>query len=181
MTIVDLRSDVEAIARPEGRMVGSGGHARACAYLERRLTEIGLQPYRGDDLLHAYRNIRAGAESYNLVGVVPGSDRQLAPVLIGAHYDSVIAAPRSLPSVRMRSRRAVRGSSTAASMRQPAASVRRRKPPWTSYDVSTTRRQSRNPRSPAPVPHASESGRSSRPRNASHASALLMNSGTRVR
>jgi len=88
-----LRSDVEAIARPEGRMVGSDGHARACAYLERRLAGIGLVPYRGDDLLHAYRNIRGGTESYNLVGVVAGSDRHLAPVLIGAHYDSVIAAP----------------------------------------------------------------------------------------
>src|SRR4029453_4616578 len=73
-------------------MVGSAGHARARAYLERRLAEIGLVPYRGD-FERAYRNIRAGVESYNLVGVVPGTDRQLAPLLIGAHYHSIIAAP----------------------------------------------------------------------------------------
>ena len=87
-----LREDVEAIALLEGRMVGSAGHARARAYLERRLAEIGLVPYRSDFEL-AYRNIRAGVESYNLVGVVPGTDRTLKPVVIGAHYDSVIAAP----------------------------------------------------------------------------------------
>jgi hypothetical protein len=87
-----LRADVGAIAFPEGRMVGSAGHARARVYLERRLAEIGLVPYRGD-LELAYRNIRAGVESYNLVGVIPGTDRRLAPLLIGAHYDSIIAAP----------------------------------------------------------------------------------------
>ena len=85
-----LRGDVEAIALPEGRMIGSAGHVRARAYLERRLAEIGLVPYRSDFEL-AYRNIRAGVESYNLVGVVPGIDRTLKPVLIGAHYDSIIA------------------------------------------------------------------------------------------
>ena len=36
---------------------------------------------------------RAPVESSNLVGVIPGADRRLSPVLIGAHYDSVIAAP----------------------------------------------------------------------------------------
>ena len=87
-----LRGDVEAIALPEGRMIGSAGHVRARAYLERRLAEIGLVPYRSDFEL-TYRNIRAGVESYNLVGVVPGIDRTLKPVLIGAHYDSIIAAP----------------------------------------------------------------------------------------
>lgn len=94
MTVGDsLRADVEAIARPEGRMVGSAGHARACAYLERRMVEIGLTPYGRDDLVLAYRNVRAATDSFNLVGVVPGTDRTLAPVIIGAHYDSVIAAP----------------------------------------------------------------------------------------
>jgi hypothetical protein len=42
-------------------MVGSAGHARARAYLERRLAEIGLVPYRGDDLELAYRNIQTSA------------------------------------------------------------------------------------------------------------------------
>lgn len=34
-----------------------------------------------------------GLDFCNLVGVIPGSDRTLPPLLIGAHYDSVIDAP----------------------------------------------------------------------------------------
>jgi hypothetical protein len=74
-------------------MVGSAGHARARAYLERRLGELGLAPYRGDSYALSYRNPRARVESHNMVGVLPGRERRLPPVLIGAHYDSVIAAP----------------------------------------------------------------------------------------
>ena len=48
MIAAQLRADVAAIALPEGRMVGSRGHARARAYLERRLAEVGLVPYRGE-------------------------------------------------------------------------------------------------------------------------------------
>jgi Peptidase family M28 len=88
-----LRADVEAIARPEGRMVGSPGHARARGYLERRLGEAGLAPYRGETFALSYRHSRAGLESHNLVGVIPGTDRRLPPLIIGAHYDSIIAAP----------------------------------------------------------------------------------------
>ena len=29
----------------------------------------------------------------NLVGVIPGKDRSLPPILVGAHYDSVIDSP----------------------------------------------------------------------------------------
>ena len=74
-------------------MVGSPGHAQARAYLERRLAELGLTPYRGEGFALGYRNVRAHVESYNLVGVLPGRERELPPVLVGAHYDSVIAAP----------------------------------------------------------------------------------------
>ena len=88
-----LRVDVEAIARPEGRMVGSRGHTRARHYLERRLGELGLVPYRGGTFALSYRHSRGGVESHNLVGVIPGTDRGLPPLIIGAHYDSVIAAP----------------------------------------------------------------------------------------
>jgi acetylornithine deacetylase/succinyl-diaminopimelate desuccinylase-like protein len=88
-----LRVDVEAIARPEGRMVGNRGHTRARYYLERRLGELGLVPYRGGTFALWYRHSRGGVESHNLVGVIPGTDRGLPPLIIGAHYDSVIAAP----------------------------------------------------------------------------------------
>lgn len=88
-----LRADVDAICLREGRTVGSMGHARVRAYLEQRLSEIGLAPYRGEGFGLGYRNRRGRTESHNLVGVVPGADRRLPPVLIGAHYDSVIPAP----------------------------------------------------------------------------------------
>jgi acetylornithine deacetylase/succinyl-diaminopimelate desuccinylase-like protein len=74
-------------------MVATPGHVRARAYLERRLAEIGLTHYRGDTFSLSYQNTRARAESHNLVGVIPGTDRAQKPVLIGAHYDSIIAAP----------------------------------------------------------------------------------------
>jgi hypothetical protein len=93
MIAAQLRADVAAIALPDGRMVGSRGHARARAYLERRLAEVGLVPYRGEGFALSYRNAPARVESSNLVGVIRGTDRRLPPVLIGAHYDSVIAAP----------------------------------------------------------------------------------------
>ena len=62
-------------------------------YLERRLGELGLVPYRGGTFALSYRHSRGGVESHNLVGVIPGTDRGLPPLIIGAHYDSVIAAP----------------------------------------------------------------------------------------
>ena len=74
-------------------MVGSPGHARARGYLERRLGELRLAPYRGEAFALSYRNSRAGLESHNLVGVIHGTDRRLPPLIIGAHYDSIIAAP----------------------------------------------------------------------------------------
>lgn len=88
-----LRTDVEAICLREGRTVGSVGHAQVRAYLEPRLAEIGLRPYRGETFALGYRNVRGRTDSHNLVGVIPGRDRRLPPLLVGAHYDSVIPAP----------------------------------------------------------------------------------------
>src|SRR6266511_4388437 len=77
-----LREEVEALALSAGRVVGTLGHERARRHLEDRLRALDLSPYR------------AGGEDFcNLIAVAPGRDRALAPVLIGAHYDSVIAAP----------------------------------------------------------------------------------------
>ena len=87
-----LRADVAALALPEGRMVGSAGHGRARDFLCKRMSSLGLEQYNGaNDYLLSYRS--NGQEFYNLVGVVPGADRQARPILLGAHYDSVIDAP----------------------------------------------------------------------------------------
>ena len=69
-------------------MVGTHGHDVAEEYLLGRMTDLGLVPYRGTTLALAYES--HGQRFCNLVGVVPGEDRSLPPILIGAHYDSVI-------------------------------------------------------------------------------------------
>jgi hypothetical protein len=86
-----IESDVRAIALPRGRRVGQPGHDIAREYLIRRMTEIGLEPFTGDSFELPFE--REGTRFTNLVGVIPGSNRNLPPVLVGAHYDSVIDAP----------------------------------------------------------------------------------------
>jgi len=82
-----------ALAAPAGRLPGTPGHAAARAYLENRFAEIGLAPYEGfDGYRHVYAT-RGRRQMTNLLGVVPGTERGLVPILIGAHYDSVIPAP----------------------------------------------------------------------------------------
>ena len=83
-----LQSDVSALAMPEGRKVGTRGHDVAKAYLLERIDALGLLPYLGDTAELPYES--DGQAFSNLVAVVPGKDRSLAPILIGAHYDSVI-------------------------------------------------------------------------------------------
>jgi hypothetical protein len=71
--------------------VGTAGHERARRHLEARLRALGLMPYRGQTFALQYRAV--GQDFCNLIAVAPGSDPHLAPVLVGAHYDSVITAP----------------------------------------------------------------------------------------
>ena len=81
-----LRADVERLARPEGRRVGSSGHAGAAAYLVERLAALALEPYVGEAFSLPYPD--DDGTFANLVGVVPGRDRTSPPILIGAHYDT---------------------------------------------------------------------------------------------
>jgi hypothetical protein len=86
-----LEQDVRELCKPGGRVVGTEGHAVAEAWVARRLAEIGCEPYRGDSFALPYH--LDGEDFTNFAGVVPGADRSLPPVLIGAHYDSVIPHP----------------------------------------------------------------------------------------
>ena len=83
-----LRADVSALATPEGRMVGTAGHDAARDFLLDRISALDLRPYQGDSAELSYEG--SGKRFSNLIAVVPGEDRSLAPILIGAHYDSVI-------------------------------------------------------------------------------------------
>ena len=62
-----LRLDVEALASPGTRKVGSSGHAQAIQYLVQRMTQVGLQPYSGDSFELPYK---VDSSAYtNLAGV----------------------------------------------------------------------------------------------------------------
>jgi len=98
-----LYADTVALAMPKGRRVGQPGNKIAQAYLIERLEELGLEPFAGDSFElpyegELYQRLRKYNKAkkhtfMNLVGVAPGSNRDLPPLLIGAHYDSVIDAP----------------------------------------------------------------------------------------
>lgn len=79
-----LKQDVEAIALPEGRMVGSTGHEKARRYLLGRMEALGLEPFAGDSLEQTYS--WDGDDFVNLVGVIPGASPSAEAVVIGAHY-----------------------------------------------------------------------------------------------
>ncbi len=97
-TLDQLETDTRALSFEYGRRVGQPGHAEARAFLTRRMEEIGLLPFLEDDFALPYDpqgHGRGNHDFANLVGVVPGRDTTLRPILIGAHYDSVIDAPCS--------------------------------------------------------------------------------------
>jgi hypothetical protein len=86
-----LERHVRAIALPGGRRVGQPGHALAEDYLLQALAGSGVEPFRGESLALPYE--RNGRRFTNLVGRVRGREASEAPILIGAHYDSIIDAP----------------------------------------------------------------------------------------
>jgi hypothetical protein len=85
-----LRADVVGLCLPEGRVVGSSGHDEARRFLLRRIDELGLEHYDGR-YEHPYDC--GEFELANVLATIPGRDRDLPPIIIGAHYDSVIPAP----------------------------------------------------------------------------------------
>jgi hypothetical protein len=89
--VSELRADVESICLPHGRVVGSPGHLQTRRFLSQRLREIGCEPWRGGRFEMPYAD---DARSFcNLAGVVRARNAGLAPLLVGAHYDSAIDAP----------------------------------------------------------------------------------------
>lgn len=92
-----LTKHSQALALPNGRRVGRPGHDVARKYLLKEMARIGLKPFHGDsfELTYELPHPKGGAltKFSNLVGVIPGRNRSLPPILLGAHYDSVIDAP----------------------------------------------------------------------------------------
>jgi hypothetical protein len=81
-----IRADVIQLAQPEGRMVGTSGHDVAAEYLIGRLGQLGIESYVDGSFALPYEI--EGQRFVNLVGQIPGSDPNLPPVLLGAHYDT---------------------------------------------------------------------------------------------
>ncbi len=81
-----LHIDVEILASPGTRKVGSLGHAKAIDYLTERMNDLGLAYYAGDSYKLKYH--KNSQEYTNLAGVLPGLDRRLKPILLVAHYDT---------------------------------------------------------------------------------------------
>jgi hypothetical protein len=92
-----LKQHTHALALQLGRRVGQPGHDVARNYLLKQMERSGLKPFRGDsyELTYELPHPNGGAltKFSNLVGVIPGHYRSLPPILLGAHYDSVIDAP----------------------------------------------------------------------------------------
>ena len=86
LLIDQIKQDVLTLATSEGREVGTRGHDVARGFIVQRLTELGVCAYSGDSLELGYK--RDGVEFTNIVGRVVGKDRELEPVLLGAHYDT---------------------------------------------------------------------------------------------
>ncbi len=82
---------VRELALPGGRMVGTPGHENAGEWVLAQLGALNLDPYLQNGLELPYE--RDGQCFVNFAGVIPGRNRRLPPLLIGAHYDSVIPHP----------------------------------------------------------------------------------------
>ncbi len=81
-----LRADVQGLAHPHGRMVGTPGHSEARAYLLGRIREAALEPYaRG---AYEFPYPAGEIKLTNVLARLPGARRSLPPVLIAAHYDT---------------------------------------------------------------------------------------------
>jgi Zn-dependent M28 family amino/carboxypeptidase len=90
-TVQRLGDDVKALCAWADRAQGSPRQAAAREYLIGRFSEMGLHPYAGGSYELRYR---VGSRRFvNVVGVVPGAQPDAAPVLIGAHYDTIPGTP----------------------------------------------------------------------------------------
>ena len=86
-----IEDDVYALANNLGRAVGTKGHEAAHDYILGRLESLEAKPYLSGGLEAKYRY--GGQDFCNLLVQVPGRDSSLAPVLLGAHYDTCDSLP----------------------------------------------------------------------------------------
>ena len=88
-----IRTDLETLACSDGRRAGTPGHEAAAEYLLTRFDALALRPYAGLTGYEHPFDAGAGVVGRNLIGVIPGRNPDAAPMLLGAHYDSMISGP----------------------------------------------------------------------------------------
>ena len=88
---MSIESDVNALVTDSGRSTGSRGHTEAKQYLIDRLSTLSVEPYKGEGFEIGYH--ASGQDYSNVVAIIEGKDPDLAPVLLGAHYDAVEGTP----------------------------------------------------------------------------------------
>lgn len=86
-----LKKDVAILCKPEGRLVGSNEHRDARHYIIDRLRTVGVEPYKNDSYEFPYEY--DGESFVNIAGIIRSGNSNSKPILIGAHYDSIIPAP----------------------------------------------------------------------------------------
>lgn len=94
--------DVRQIARAP-HPLGSAEHTRVRAYLTERLQQDGFEvtEQTGALTMRAVKKLEkaggtpqaANYQAINIIGVRPGTDRSLAPLVLMAHYDTVVGSP----------------------------------------------------------------------------------------
>jgi hypothetical protein len=89
--IKQFKKDISALCKPQGRLLGTPEHREARHYIIDRLRAIGIEPYTNGLYEFPYQ---AGEETpVNIAGIIRSDNSKNKPLLIGAHYDSIIAAP----------------------------------------------------------------------------------------
>jgi hypothetical protein len=86
-----MRADLTYLASPElaGRAPGTPGDAAARAFIEERFRCLGVKP-GGDDGTYLQKFVDSeGTTSYNVVGMIPGTDPVVGSdiIVLGAHID----------------------------------------------------------------------------------------------
>lgn len=90
-------ADIEVIAQ-RGHPIGSADHDRVRDYLLGRMRQLGLEVRTQTGVAAESRKFGklgfvGGGAVENLIGVLPGKDRSLPPLVVQAHYDSVSNSP----------------------------------------------------------------------------------------
>jgi hypothetical protein len=83
-----ILADIDALTSHPDRALHGPGHAAARSYLVDRLSDAGVVPYLGADLVAPF-----GGGLANVLGLVPGADRHRRPLVLAAHYDTAPGSP----------------------------------------------------------------------------------------